>query len=133
MPQGGIDDGEDPRQAVFRELAEETGTDKAVIIAETEGWLTYDLPADLVGRVWGGRFRGQEQKWFALRFTGADDDIDLEAHHRPEFSQWKWACLAETANLIVPFKRALYTEIAAEFGALAKPVGGETERDRRRP
>ena len=89
MPQGGIDAGETPRRAVTRELVEEIGTDKAEIVAESAQWLRYDLPRDLAARMWKGRYRGQEQKWFALRFTGVDGDIDLKASHHPEFSQWK--------------------------------------------
>ncbi len=115
LPQGGIDEGETPRQAVLRELAEEIGTDKAEIIAESADWLRYDLPGELADTVWGGRYRGQMQKWFALRFTGAEEDIDLEASRRPEFTDWKWAALEDLPRLIVPFKRALYEDIVAEF------------------
>ena len=120
MPQGGIDDGETPVMAVMRELAEETGTDKADIIAETKGWLTYDLPDDLMGVSWGGRYRGQTQKWFALRFTGVDADFDLNAADKPEFTDWKWVAMAELPRLAVPFKRRLYDEILAEFQELAE-------------
>ena len=120
MPQGGIDDGETPAMAVMRELAEETGTDKADIIAETKGWLTYDLPDDLMGVSWGGRYRGQTQKWFALRFTGVDADFDLNADGKPEFTDWKWVAMAELPRLVVPFKRRLYDEILAEFQDLAE-------------
>ena len=122
MPQGGIDKGEDPQSAVLRELKEETGTDKAVILAETGHWLRYDLPGDLTTRVWGGRYRGQEQKWFALRFTGDDGDIDLEAGEEPEFSDWKWAPLSSIPDLIVPFKRPLYEEIVTQFSRFAVSV-----------
>ena len=115
MPQGGIEDGEDPGRAVLRELAEETGTDKADIIAESERWREYDLPDELVGVIWGGKYRGQRQKWFLLRFTGEDGDIDLCAHGEPEFSAWKWAGIDEIVDLIVPFKRALYADIVSEF------------------
>ncbi len=121
MPQGGIDDGETPAMAVMRELAEEIGTDTADIIAETKGWLTYDLPDDLMGVSWGGRYRGQTQKWFALRFTGVDADFDLNAHGKPEFTDWKWVAMAELPRLVVPFKRRLYDEILAEFQDLAEP------------
>lgn len=131
MPQGGIDEGENPRGAVLRELEEETGTNKAVILAEAGRWLRYDLPDDLAARVWGGRYRGQEQKWFALRFTGDDGDIDLEADKEPEFCDWKWAPLSSIPDLIVPFKRRLYEEIAAEFASYAKPSPeGNGNRDR---
>ena len=121
MPQGGIDEGENPRQAALRELHEETGTDKAEILAESGNWLRYDLPAELVPRIWGGRYRGQEQKWFALRFLGNDADIDI-ATEIPEFSVWRWAEMAELPDIIVPFKRRIYQEVIAEFGHLAKAV-----------
>jgi len=121
MPQGGIDGDEKPRKAAFRELKEEIGTDKAEIIGKTDGWLTYDLPPELLGRiVWGGRYRGQKQKWFAMRFTGKDSDIDLEAHGHPEFSTWKWAPVRSLVRLIVPFKRELYRQVVAELGHLAR-------------
>ncbi|GAB4176316.1 MAG: RNA pyrophosphohydrolase [Thalassobaculales bacterium] len=115
MPQGGIDPGEEPRAAALRELAEETGTDKAEIAAETAGWLSYDLPADLAPRIWGGRFRGQRQKWFAARFLGRDSDINI-ATSEPEFSDWRWAPMADLPQLIVPFKRDLYRAVVAELG-----------------
>jgi putative (di)nucleoside polyphosphate hydrolase len=117
MPQGGIDKGEAPQDAAFRELEEEIGTAKAEIIAESRDWLRYDLPPDLVGKVWGGRWKGQRQKWFAMRFTGRDEDIDLKTKH-PEFSAWKWADPAHLPQLIVPFKRQLYVEVLQEFAAL---------------
>ena len=94
MPQGGIDKGESPREAALRELHEEVGTDKAEILAETAGWLTYELPGNLHLEAWGGRYRGQQQKWFAMRFLGKDRDIRLDAHH-PEFDAWKWVTRAE--------------------------------------
>jgi putative (di)nucleoside polyphosphate hydrolase len=119
MPQGGIDDGESPRDAALRELAEEIGTAKAEIVGESRDWYAYDLPPAVRRKVWGGRFRGQRQKWFALRFTGKDSDIDLDTAH-PEFAAWKWVSLPSLPELIVPFKRALYRELVAEFGHLAK-------------
>ena len=117
MPQGGIDKGENPRQAAMRELREEIGTDKAEIVAESGEWLSYDLPADLVPQIWNGRFRGQTQKWFLLRFAGTDADINIETDH-PEFLEWKWAALSDLPKLIVPFKRKLYQDLVAEFGPL---------------
>ena len=114
MPQGGIDPGESPLAAALRELKEEIGTDKAKPIAESKGWLTYDLPSELGRRVWHGRYRGQRQKWFLMRFTGADADIDLATEH-PEFSAWKWVGPAELPRLIVPFKRQLYLELLEQF------------------
>jgi putative (di)nucleoside polyphosphate hydrolase len=115
MPQGGIDAGETPRQAALRELEEEVGTAKAEILAESARWLRYDLPEDAAPRSWGGRYCGQVQKWFALRFTGEDADIDLATAH-PEFNAWKWVAAAELPRLIVPFKRQLYLDVLAEFG-----------------
>lgn len=117
MPQGGIDKGEKPKEAALRELKEEIGTDKVEILAETRGWLSYDLPKDLAKKLWGGRFKGQEQKWFALRFLGKDSDIDLETHH-PEFIRWRWAPPQELPDLIVPFKRQLYLDVLEEFKAI---------------
>src|SRR5277367_983221 len=110
MPQGGIDEGEDPRSAALRELKEETGTAKAEIIGEMENWLTYDLPAHLVGIAFHGKYRGQRQKWFALRFLGEDSDIDL-CTHEPEFAEWKWVGLDVLPKLIVPFKRDTYAAV----------------------
>ncbi len=118
MPQGGIDKGEDPRTACMRELLEEIGTDKATIIGESDGWLTYDLPTHLVPKLWGGRFRGQEQKWYALRFDGADADINIATEH-PEFSEWKWVPMDTLPDVIVPFKREMYANIVKEFARFA--------------
>ena len=119
MPQGGIDEGETPEQAALREFREEVGTDKVEIIAESERWLSYDLPEELLPRLWGGRFRGQNQKWFLVRFTGTDDDIDI-ATENPEFLDWKWVELETIPDLIVPFKRRLYEDLVAEFGAIVR-------------
>lgn len=119
LPQGGIDEGEDPRVAVLRELKEEVGTDKAEILGEHPDWLTYDLPAELVGVAWGGKYRGQRQKWFALKFLGTDADIDIEADAHPEFEEWKWVGLAALPDLAVVFKREIYEIIARDFAAYA--------------
>ena len=114
MPQGGIDEGEDPRSTAFREMEEEIGTAKGEIIAESEDWLTYDLPEELIPKVWGGGYRGQKQKWFLMRFTGEDSEINI-ATEQPEFLEWKWADAADLPALIVPFKRTLYEDILREF------------------
>jgi putative (di)nucleoside polyphosphate hydrolase len=114
MPQGGIDHGEDPKAAAVRELAEETGIDRAEILAESAGWLRYDLPAELLARVWQGRWRGQRQKWFLMRFTGSDDEINLAASH-PEFDAWRWVPAQELPKLAVAFKRQVYLDLVAEF------------------
>jgi putative (di)nucleoside polyphosphate hydrolase len=134
MPQGGIDAGESPREAALRELREEIGTPKAEIVAESPRWRAYDLPPELQGRLWGGRFRGQTQKWFLLRFLGEDDDIDIATEH-PEFLEWKWAPLAEVPRLIVPFKRSVYEDVVAEFRPLVERIaeGQRTENGRRVP
>jgi len=119
MPQGGIDDGEDARAAARRELKEEIGTGKAEILAERPDWLTYDLPPHLVGIAFQGRFKGQKQKWFLMRFTGEDSDIDLHTHE-PEFSDWKWFGLDEIVQMIVPFKRPTYEAVIAGFRDLVQ-------------
>jgi len=120
LPQGGIDPGEEPRGAVLRELAEEIGTDRAEIIGEHPDWLTYDLPDHLIGLALGGRYRGQRQRWFALRFTGDDRDIRLDAGLHPEFDAWRWIELAELPALAVPFKRPIYMILAQAFAPLAR-------------
>ena len=117
MPQGGIDPGEAPDAAARRELAEETGVTKAEIIAESRGWMRYDLPPELAAKVLGGRYLGQRQKWFAMRYLGHDNEVDLETHH-PEFDAWKWLAPDDLIRLIVPFKRQLYRDVFAEFEAL---------------
>ncbi|WP_113912069.1 RNA pyrophosphohydrolase [Roseovarius dicentrarchi] len=116
MPQGGIDAGEDARAAALRELVEETGVtaDLVRIEAETADWARYDLPHDLVPRMWKGRYRGQEQKWFLARFHGDDSQIDIQTDH-PEFSEWRWLPPSDLAAHIVPFKRAVYTAVLQEF------------------
>jgi putative (di)nucleoside polyphosphate hydrolase len=121
LPQGGIDSSEKASEAVLRELAEEIGTDKAEIIARCKGWYRYELPEELVGRVWGGKYCGQKQRWFALRFTGCDSDIDLDAEGHPEFDAWRWVPIETLPRLAVGFKRKLYEDIVKEFRHLAAP------------
>jgi putative (di)nucleoside polyphosphate hydrolase len=121
MPQGGIDDGETPGEAGLRELEEEIGTNKAEILREMDGWLAYDLPAHLLGVALHGRYRGQRQKWIAMRFTGTDRDINI-ATSDPEFGQWKWLAMEALPRLIVPFKRDTYMQVIAAFQDLAFPA-----------
>lgn len=123
FPQGGIDDGEDPRTAAMRELEEEIGTDKAEVIGESAGWYSYDLPPEVADTWQHGRWRGQKQKWFALRFLGSDADINIETEH-PEFAEWRWMKLADVPGVIVPFKRALYEQVVAEFLPIARRLSG---------
>lgn len=122
MPQGGVDEGEDIEAAARRELAEETGVVSARIIAKTSDWLTYDLPAELIGIAWEGRYRGQKQMWVAARFEGADSEIDIGPRegHVQEFDAWRWAKLEELPALVVPFKRAVYRSVVQELGALVR-------------
>lgn len=116
MPQGGVDKGEDPRDAALRELWEETGitSDLVTIEAESARWLPYDLPHDLVPRIWKGRYRGQEQKWFLMRFHGQDEQVNIATEH-PEFSAWQWLAPDALVANIVPFKRDVYTQVLKEF------------------
>ncbi len=121
LPQGGINPDEAPRAAVLRELEEEIGNGDATIIGEHPDWLTYDLPADLLGKALGGRYRGQRQRWFALRFNGRDSDIRLDLDPHPEFDAWRWAPLAELPSMAVEFKRPIYDILAASFRPFAVP------------
>jgi putative (di)nucleoside polyphosphate hydrolase len=121
MPQGGIDDGETPAEAGLRELGEEIGTNKAKVLREMDEWLAYDLPAHLLGVALHGRYRGQRQKWIAMRFLGTDADINV-ATPEPEFAQWKWLAIEALPRLIVPFKRDTYAKVIAAFRDLAFPA-----------
>ncbi|MGD9868506.1 MAG: RNA pyrophosphohydrolase [Hyphomicrobiales bacterium] len=117
MPQGGIDEGETPEEAAFRELEEETGTRHAEILRASTSWHDYDLPPEAIGVALKGRYRGQRQKWFAMRFLGKDADFDIAPKQgKPaEFDAWRWAPLTETVSLVVPFKRPVYVRLAEEF------------------
>ncbi|UXU76000.1 MULTISPECIES: RNA pyrophosphohydrolase [unclassified Paracoccus (in: a-proteobacteria)] len=116
MPQGGIDQGETPRQAALRELVEETGVSPELVqvLAESPDWITYDLPPELLGKVWKGRYGGQKQKWFAMRFLGPDSAVRIQTAH-PEFDRWRWMPAAELIDSIVPFKRQVYARVLADF------------------
>ena len=118
MPQGGVDKGEDPYDAAMRELWEETGVEASLVtvVTETPEWLPYELPYDLVPKLWKGRFRGQEQKWFLMRFSGSDTDINIQTDH-PEFSEWRWLPTSELVDNIVPFKRDVYAAVLKAFNA----------------
>ncbi|MFZ1744204.1 MAG: RNA pyrophosphohydrolase [Pontixanthobacter sp.] len=120
MPQGGVDPGEDMEAAAFRELAEETGVaaQNATIIARTKEPIRYDLPEELIGKLWKGKFRGQEQVWFLMRFSGEDADINLTAHDPAEFDAWQWVDAETLPELIVPFKKYVYRSVLEEFRSL---------------
>lgn len=119
MPQGGVERGEDPQEAALRELEEETGItrDLVEVEAQTDGWLPYELPRELVPKLWNGKYRGQEQKWFLLRYRGTDAQVNI-ATAEPEFGAWRWLPAAEMLDGIVPFKRDVYEKVVKEFGAL---------------
>jgi putative (di)nucleoside polyphosphate hydrolase len=122
MPQGGIDPGEDPWPAALRELREETNIGSVERMGEIAEWLNYDIPRELIGRAWQGKYRGQTQKWFALRFIGEDNEIDVEhpaGAPEPEFAAWRWEPVQNVPSLVVPFKRAVYQRVVDEFKRLA--------------
>ena len=122
MPQGGIDGNEDPAAAALRELEEETAVRSAEIIAEAPGWYNYDLPEHLIGKSWKGKYRGQTQKWFAVRFVGNDSEINLAPPgHKQEFDQWRWVKMNEVIDAIVPFKKPVYEQVIAAFRHLGQP------------
>jgi putative (di)nucleoside polyphosphate hydrolase len=123
MPQGGIDDDEDPYKAALRELYEETSIRSVEKLGEIPEWLFYDIPREIVGEAWGGKYRGQKQRWYALRFTGDDNEIDIENPgdaHDPEFIAWRWVEMRELPDLVVPFKRATYERVVQEFAKFVK-------------
>lgn len=118
MPQGGVDPDEDPWPAALRELYEETNVTSVEKLAESSGWFSYDIPREIVGQAWKGKYRGQTQKWYALRFTGDESEIDIEhpaGGHKPEFSEWRWEKLERLPELVVPFKRKVYEQVIEEF------------------
>jgi putative (di)nucleoside polyphosphate hydrolase len=115
MPQGGVDEGENLEEAAFREMEEETGTRNAEIIAQTVNWYSYDLPEYLIPRLWGGKYCGQKQKWFLMKFLGNDSDFDISSSKNAEFMQWRWAKIEDLPNIIIGFKRDLYISVIEEF------------------
>lgn len=121
FPQGGIDDGEAPEQALFRELGEEIGTNDVSVLARHGEWLSYDLPPHLIGRALGGRYRGQTQVWFVVRFNGKDSDIRLDAHLPAEFDAWRWVPIGDVQRFDLGFKRALYARLAEDFAEIIQP------------
>ena len=123
MPQGGIDEGEKPYPAALRELREETNIRSVTKLGEVKEWLTYDIPRDIAGEAWGGKYRGQTQKWYALRFTGKDSEINIAepaGGHDPEFFEWRWEPMENLPDLVVPFKRKTYERIVEEFSKFTK-------------
>jgi putative (di)nucleoside polyphosphate hydrolase len=127
MPQGGIDPGEDPYNAALRELYEETSVRSTTLLAEAPDWYGYELPQAVLGRAWRGRYRGQMQKWFALRFLGDDSEIEIlnpgGGRHKAEFVDWRWERLENLPEMIIPFKRPVYEKVVEAFRSVAKPVG----------
>jgi putative (di)nucleoside polyphosphate hydrolase len=125
MPQGGIDEGEDPYSAALRELYEETNVRSVEMIGEVADWLRYDIPRDIASHAWKGRYRGQTQKWYAFRFLGRDSEIDIArpggGAHKPEFVEWRWEKIENLPGLIIAFKRNVYERVVREFSHLAKP------------
>jgi putative (di)nucleoside polyphosphate hydrolase len=122
MPQGGIDEDEDPYKAALRELYEETSIRSVQKLGEIAEWLTYDIPPRLASDAWGGKYRGQKQKWYALRFTGNEGEINISepgGGHEPEFVEWRWVAMRELADLVVPFKRSIYERVVKEFSRFA--------------
>jgi putative (di)nucleoside polyphosphate hydrolase len=121
MPQGGIDEDEDPYKAALRELHEETNIRSVQKLGEIAEWLTYDLPSKVAKKAWHGKYRGQKQKWYALRFTGNEAEIDIAAPggHKPEFIEWRWVGIRELPDLVVPFKRETYERVVKEFSRFA--------------
>jgi putative (di)nucleoside polyphosphate hydrolase len=114
MPQGGIDSGETPSKAALREMKEEIGCDIGVIIAETKNWYCYDLPVKVIHKMWDGQYKGQKQKWFLIKYTGLDSEINLITEH-PEFNRWRWIKLSQLTRVVVPFKKSLYEAVISEF------------------
>ena len=123
MPQGGIDKGEDPWPAALRELHEETSIKSVEKLGEVEEWLTYDIPPNIVGQAWKGKYRGQKQKWYAVRFMGSEGEINVlrpAGGHKPEFIEWRWEPMRNLPGLIIPFKRPVYERVVKEFSRFAK-------------
>jgi putative (di)nucleoside polyphosphate hydrolase len=123
MPQGGIDEGEDTYKAALRELYEETNITSVKKAGEIADWLHYDIPRDLIGQAWGGKYRGQKQKWYALRFTGPQAEIDIVhpgGGHKPEFIEWRWEKMSALPGIVVPFKRPTYERVVKEFEKYAR-------------
>lgn len=122
MPQGGIDEGEDPYAAAVRELYEETNVTSVSLLGQARDWYTYDLPDDIAKEAWKGRYRGQSQKWYAFRFEGNESEINVDnpgGGHKPEFDSWRWVRLADMPDMIIPFKRPVYERVVADFAHLA--------------